>query len=171
MQYHLQTQSIYRANLERSFKAPVLSDISKVHTGYGFMPKITHASEDKDWGETGSIKRIFGAKSLAFRGGEMGTDQILKRIKNELWVLEVSNFKTWLLGFYKFTIYWRTTALSENQTLINYECTMHAKGISLVPLQWIFANWFYKRYMKKVLDNVRLLAEGDEPFRDKQDYQ
>jgi 2-succinyl-5-enolpyruvyl-6-hydroxy-3-cyclohexene-1-carboxylate synthase len=34
-------QTIYHCSLERAFKTPMLCDVSKVHTGYGIMPKVT----------------------------------------------------------------------------------------------------------------------------------
>ena len=44
---------MYNCSLERAFKAPMLCDVTKVHTGMGLMPKIIATSDDKDWGKPG----------------------------------------------------------------------------------------------------------------------
>ena len=40
-------KTIYHCSLERAFKTPMLCDVSKVHTGFGIMPKVTHCTEDE----------------------------------------------------------------------------------------------------------------------------
>ena len=39
--------TIYECSLERAFKTPMLSDVSKIHTGFGIMPKVTHTTDDR----------------------------------------------------------------------------------------------------------------------------
>jgi hypothetical protein len=34
-------KTIFNCSLERAFKTPMLCDVSKVHTGFGVMPKVT----------------------------------------------------------------------------------------------------------------------------------
>lgn len=41
--------TIYNCSLERAFKTPMLCDVSKVHTGFGIMPKVTHCTNDENW--------------------------------------------------------------------------------------------------------------------------
>ena len=65
MIFKVKAEAIYKCSLERAFKTPMLCDVSKIHTGYGVMPKVTHATEDEDWGKPGSSKKIFAAKSLS----------------------------------------------------------------------------------------------------------
>ena len=43
-------------DLPRAFKTPMLCDISKVHTGYGFIPKVSHCTDDENWGKPGFSK-------------------------------------------------------------------------------------------------------------------
>jgi hypothetical protein len=50
MQFKVAITTIYNCSLARAFKSPMLCDISKVHTGFGLMPKITHSSDYSDWG-------------------------------------------------------------------------------------------------------------------------
>ena len=50
--------TIYNSSLEQAFKTPLLCDVSKVHTGYGIMPKVTHCTEDENWGKVGSTKKF-----------------------------------------------------------------------------------------------------------------
>jgi hypothetical protein len=56
--------SVYTCSLERAFKTPMLCDIAKVHTGYGFMPRVTHVTEDEGWGKPGFSKKVYVARSL-----------------------------------------------------------------------------------------------------------
>ncbi len=164
MDFKIHTTTIYNCSLERAFKAPILCDVTKVHTGYGLMPAVTKTTNDENWGKVGSIKNIYAAKSLTFKGGEVSTDQIIERIENKYWKVEVGNFKSWMLNIWKFTFEWTTNEIEPNKIKINYDYTIHGKGVLLIPFQWLFANVFYKRYMKQVLENVRKMAEGNEPF-------
>jgi hypothetical protein len=164
MDFKIHTKAIYNCSLERAFKAPILCDVTKVHTGFGLMPKVTKTTNDEDWGKVGSIKNVYAGKSLTFKGGEVSTDQVIERIENRYWKVEVGNFKSWMLNIWKFTFEWTTTELEPNKIQINYDYTIHGKGYVFIPFQWLFANVFYTRYMKQVLENVRKMAEGDEPF-------
>lgn len=164
MDFKIHTKAIYNCTLERAFKAPILCDVTKVHTGFGLMPAVAKTTNDENWGKVGSIKNIYAAKSLTFKGGEVSTDEVLERAENKYWKVEVGNFKSWMLNIWKFTFEWTTTELEPYKILINYDYTIHGKGIVFIPFQWLFANVFYTRYMKHVLENVRKMAEGDEPF-------
>ncbi|MDX2070654.1 MAG: hypothetical protein SFV55_19660 [Haliscomenobacter sp.] len=157
-------KTIYHCSLERAFKAPMLCDVSKVHTGYGIMPKVTHCTEDEDWGQPGSSKRVFVAPSFSQPGGEASMDRVIERIENQYWNIEVSEFKAWMLGFSKFVGEWRTTELEPGKILIEYTYTLHAEVVWLYPLNWLFTKTFWRVYMKRVLENVRKMAEEDEAF-------
>lgn len=164
MDFKIRATAIYNCSLERAFKAPILCDVTKVHTGFGLMPAVTKTTNDENWGKVGSIKNIHAAKSFVFKGGEVATDEIIERIENKFWKVEVGNFKSWMLNIWKFTFEWTTTEIESNKIQINYDYTIHGKGILLIPFQWLFAKLFYKGYMRQVLENVRKMAEGDELF-------
>lgn len=142
-------KTIYHCSPERAFKAPMLCDVSKVHTGYGLMPRVTHCTEDENWGQPGSSKKVFVAPSLTQPGGEASTDRVIERIANQYWKIEVSEFKSWMLGFTKFVGEWKTMELEPNKILIEYTYTMHADGIWLYPLNWLFTKVFWKKYMDR----------------------
>ncbi|HOY06515.1 MAG TPA: hypothetical protein PLO67_13990 [Saprospiraceae bacterium] len=158
-------QTIYNCSLERAFKTPMLCDVSKVHTGFGVMPRVTHCTEDKSWGKPGESKKVFAAPSLTFKGGESSTDKVIERRENEYWKIEVSDFKAWMLGFSKFVGEWKTSELEENKILIEYTYTMHSDIIWLYPLNWLFTKTFWRIYMKRVLENVRKMAYSNEPYQ------
>ena len=157
-------QTIYNCSLERAFKTPMLCNISKVHTGFGLMPKVTHCTEDENWGKSGYLKKVFVAKSLTQKGGWASTDQVIERIENKYWKIEVSNFQSWMLGFSKFVGEWETTEMEPNKILIRYTYTLHSDTALLYPLNWLFANTFWSVYMKRVLENIRTLAYQNEPY-------
>lgn len=164
MQTRTQITTIFNCSIERAFKTPMLCDVSKIHTGFGIMPKVTHCTEDENWGQPGGSKKVFVDKSLTYKGGEASTDTVIERIENQYWKIEVSDFKSWMLDFSKFTGEWKTTELESNKILIEYTYTMHSDVDLLYPLNWLFTKTFWRIYMKRVLENVRKLAYKNEPY-------
>ena len=164
MQTITKVTTIFNCSLERAFKTPMLCDVSKVHTGYGIMPKVTHCTDDDNWGQPGFTKKVFVAKSLTQKGGWASLDKIIERRENKYWKFEVSDFQSSLLGFSKFVGEWQTTEIDSNKILIEYSYTLHSDIALLYPLNWLFANTFWKKYMKRVLENVRQMAISNEPY-------
>jgi len=142
----------------------MLCDVSKVHTGYGMMPKVTHCTEDEHWGKPGSSKKIYVAKSLTQKGGFASVDKVLERNENKYWKIEVGEFQAWMLGFSRFTGEWQTTEIEKNKIQIEYTYTLHSEIALLYPLNLLFAETFWRRYMKRVLENVREMAYRHEPY-------
>ena len=62
MKVSIKVTTIYQCSLERAFKTPMLCDVSKVHTGFGIMPKVTHCMGDDNWGQPGYGKKVFVTK-------------------------------------------------------------------------------------------------------------
>jgi Polyketide cyclase / dehydrase and lipid transport len=142
----------------------MLCDISKVHTGFGIMPKVTHCTDDEHWGKPGYSKKIFVTKSLTQKGGWASVDKIIERTDNQYWKIEVTDFKSWMFGFSKFVGEWKTTELETNRILIEYSYTLHADIPLLYPFNWLFAKTFWRIYMKRVLENIRRMAYNNEPY-------
>lgn len=165
MTFQVTVTSIYNCSLERAFKTPLLCNVSKVHTGFLFMPKVTHVSDDKNWGQPGSSKKIYAAKSLTQKGGFVSMDTVIERNENQYWKFQVHHFQSWMLGFYKFVGEWNTKELQAETVLITYTYTLYANQFLLYPLNWLFANTFWKIYMKRVLNNVHEMARNDEPYQ------
>lgn len=157
--------TIYNCSLERAFKTPLLCDVAKVHTGYGIMPKVTHCTDDENWGQVGASKKVYAAKSLTQQGGFASEDKVLERVENAYWRFEVSNFQSWMLGFSRFTGEWRTTETEAGKIRVDYTYTLHADVPLLYPLNWLFANTFWKTYTKQVLNNVKQLAYNNESYQ------
>lgn len=164
MKFKVKVTTIYECSIERAFKTPMLCDVSKVHTGFGLMPKVTHTTDDKDWGKPGSTKKVYAAKSATQKGGFASVDKVIERIENKYWKIEVSDFQSWMLGFYKFVGEWETTELGPNKVQVDYTYTLHSNAAIFYPLNWLFAELFWKTYMKQVLDNVRKLAYSRAPY-------
>ena len=164
MKISVKISSIFECSLERAFKTPMLCDISKVHTGFGLMPKVTHCTEDENWGKPGHTKKVFVAKSWTQKGGFASIDKVIERIENRYWKIEVSAFQAWMLGFSTFEGEWQTTEIEPNKILVEYTYTLHADTALLYPLNWLFAKTFWKTYMKQVLENVRQLAYDKAPY-------
>lgn len=164
MKFKVKVDTVYNCSLERAFKTPMLCDVSKVHTGLGIMPKVTHCTEDEGWGKPGATKKVHVGGSLTQKGGRGSMDKVIERVENEYWKIEVSNFQSWMLGFSKFDGEWKTTELETNKILIEYTYILHAKTPLLYPINWLFAKTFWKTYMKQVLENIRIMTENKEPY-------
>ncbi len=161
----IKVSTIYNCSLERAFKTPFLCDVSKIHTGYGIMPKVTHCTNDESWGQVGSSKKVFVTKSMTQKGGFGSVDKIIERIENKYWRIEVNDFQSWMLGFSRFTGEWQTTEIEKDKIVIEYTYTLHSDIVLLYPLNWLFAKTFWKTYMKRVLENVRQMAYDNEPYK------
>ena len=164
METSVKVTSIYNCSLERAFKTPMLCDISKVHTGYGIMPKVTHCSDDENWGQPGFTKKVYASKSLMQKGGFASVDKVIERIENKYWKIEVNEFQVWMLGFSKFVGEWQTTEIERNKILVEYTYTLHSDIALLYPINWLFARTFWKIYMYSVLENVKRMAYNNEAY-------
>ena len=142
----------------------MLCDVTKIHTGYGVMPKVTHTTNDENWGKVGSSKKIYVGKSFSQKGGFASMDSIIKRVENEYWVIQVDEFQSWMLGFYKFIGEWKTTKIEERKILVEYTYSLYSKNPMYYLFNWIFAKTFWKIYMKRVLENIRIMAMNNEPY-------
>lgn len=157
--------TIYECSLERAFKTPILCDLSKIHTGFGIIPRVTHTTDDKDWGKLGSSKKVYFAKSITQKGGFASVDNIIERTENQRWVIQVDNFQSWMLSFYKFVGTWETKELEDKKIQINYTYHLHASNPIFFPCCWIFGKTVWKMYMKRVLENIRKMAYLNEPYQ------
>ena len=160
----IKVSTIYKCSLERAFKVPMLCDISKIHTGFGMIPKVTHTLADQNWGKSGSSKKVYMAKSLFQKAGFSSVDHVIERIENHYWMIQVDDFQSWTLGFYKFVGTWKTIPIEENKIQVEYTYFLHSKNMILYPLQWIFGKTLWKVYMKRVLENIRILIHCAEPY-------
>lgn len=165
MEIKLKVTANYTSSLERAFKTPLLCDVSKIHTGYGLMPRITHCTDDHSWGQVNSSKKIHAATSLFHKGGFASVDTILQRIENNYWEFMVHDFQSPMLGFTKFVGGWKTTAIKPGNVLVEYTYILHAGSPLLYPLNWLFAHTFWKLYMKRILKIVEQLALNNEPYK------
>ena len=165
MEIKVKVSTTYKCSLERAFKTPLLCDVSKVHTGFGLMPKVTHSTDDENWGQIGSRKKVHAAKSLTQKGGFASVDKVFERIENDYWKFQVDDFQSWMLGFYKFVGEWKTTEIEPNNILVEYTYTLHSDNPLFYPLNWLFAKTFWETYMKHILENVRQMAYNNEPYK------
>ncbi len=93
MQCNVSITTIYKCSLERAFKTPILCDVSKIHTGYGIRPNVTHCTEGENWGKPSSSKKGFVVKCFTQNGGWASIDNCIQRIENKYWRLEIDNFQ------------------------------------------------------------------------------
>lgn len=142
----------------------MLCDVTKIHTGYGLTPRVTHTTDDDDWGKIGSSKKIHVDKSITQKGGYASMDTVIERIENEYWKIQVDDFQSWMAGFYKFVGEWKTTEVEKGKVLVEYSYTLHSDQPLFYPLNWLFARVFWKVYMRRVLNNIKEMAYNEEPY-------
>ena len=164
MTFHVKVTTIFNCSLERAFKTPMLCDVSKIHTGFLFMPKVTHCEDDENWGKPGYSKKVYVASSLTQKGGFASMDSVLEREEKQYWKIEVSDFQSWILGFHKFIGEWKTTELKPNEIQVEYTYSLYANQPLLYPINWVFAKLFWKIYMKRVIKNIKKMAYNNEPY-------
>ena len=133
--------TIYECSLERAFKTPLLCDVSKIHTGFVIMPKVTHTTDDKDWGKVGSCKKVYVAKSITQKGGFGSVDNLIERKENQYWIIQVDNFQSWMLSFYKFVGRWE---------MKKYELTTHTVYILTIFYFSLFVGFLEKLFGKRI---------------------
>lgn len=164
MQISTEISTIFETTLERAFKTPMLCDITRIHSGYGITPKVTHCTEDAHWGKPGGSRKVFMAKTPFFKGGESSLDTVLERKENEYWKIEISDFKSPSMGFTKFQGEWFTRPLSPGKVAIGYRYTLFSDRVLLYPFHWLFTKTIWRKYMRHVMENVRTLALEEAPY-------
>lgn len=156
--------TIFRTDLERAFKSPMLCDVARVHTGSIVTPKVTHCTDDGTWGRVGGSRRIHMAKTPLFKGGEASLDRVLERRENAYWKIEVCEFTSWSMGFTKFQGEWSTDQLADGGIRVRYRYTLFSASRVFYPLHWLFTKWIWRTYMKQALENVRALTVEKAPY-------
>jgi hypothetical protein len=64
MELKTKVLTTYKCSLKGAFITPILSDVSKIHTGYGIIPYVTHCTKDENWGKVGSRKKFMWINHL-----------------------------------------------------------------------------------------------------------
>ena len=70
-----------------------------------------------------------------------------------------------MLGFSRFTGEWQTTEIGVNKIFIEYKYFLRSGAPLLYPLNWLFAELFWKAYVKRVLSNVKQMIYDNEPYK------
>lgn len=165
MSLRVSLTTTYNTSLERAFKTPFLCDISKVHSGFLTMPRITHCLNSEHWGQPGDTKRACTTPSFLFKNGEVLTDTILERRENAYWKIRVDDFSVWAMGFTHFEGEWQTRELSQGTIEVVYTYTLIGGPRWLLPAQWLFAQTMWRAYMHHILENIRKMIAGNEPYQ------
>ena len=91
-------------------------------------------------------------------------DNVIDRVENEYWKIEINQFAVWMLGFSKFVGEWQTKELSKDKILVKYAYTLYSDLPLLYPLNWLFTKLYWRTYMKQVIKNIRTLIDNKEPY-------
>jgi hypothetical protein len=159
-----QVTSLFYCSLERAFKTPILGDATKFHTGFGFLPPVTHFTEDETWGKPNGYRMAQIDKSVLFNEGVLAKDIVVKREDNKYWKWEVNNFRQWRMGFEKFQGEWFVKDNANGTIGIVYAYSLYTRNILLFPFHWLFTKTIWNQYMKHAIQNIKLIAESEAPF-------
>ena len=164
MQTKTKVTATFNCSLERAFKSPMLCDVTKVHTGYGMMPRVSHCTEDENWGKIGGSRKVFTAETLFFKGGEAALDTVIDRQENKYWKIEICDFKYWAMGFTRFVGEWSTSGNKDGTVEVTYAYTLFSKSVLGYPFHWFITKIVWRLYMQHALDNILKLACDNEPY-------
>lgn len=128
------------------------------------MPKVTHCTNDESWGKIGGTRIAHFAPGLLSKKGGTALDKVLERRENDYWKIEVGELDPPMLGIQKFVGEWTTKPNSDGTVTIIYRYTLHTKSALAYPFHWLLTKIAWRIYMRHVLENVRKMAEGNEPF-------
>jgi hypothetical protein len=156
--------SYFHCSLERAFKTPILGDATKIHTGYGFFPEVTHFTDDKTWGKPGGHRMVQVKKNMLYATGFWAKDVTHERKENEYWRWELNDFKQWKMGFKKFIGEWRVVDQKDGTILITYSYTIYSNNLIIFPIHWLFTKSIWNSYMKHAMENIKFLAESEAPL-------
>ena len=158
MQHRTSVRAIFHCSLERAFKSPMLCDVTKVHSGWLMMPKVTHCEGDATWGRTNGSRRVFIQGNFFYKGGEAALDTVLERTENRYWKIEISNLRYFLFGITRLQGEWATKEIEKERIEVTYSYTLFSNEWALYPLHWFIVKVIWRRYMRHVMENVRVLA-------------
>lgn len=164
MQTTTKISATFDTTLERAFKSPMLCDITKVHTGYGITAKVTHCTEDENWGKIGGSRKVHLGKSLTVKAGETTLDKVLAREENHYWKIEICAFSSRMFGFEKFQGEWITTRQPDGKIHVQYVYSLFSNSLIFYPFHYLFTKLVWRIYMKHTLENVRKLAMNKSPY-------
>lgn len=164
MHYKTQVKGKFKCSLERAFKTPMLCDVTKVHSGFLFMPRVTHCTEDENWGKTGGSRKVFMEKNIFFKGGEAALDTVLIRKENKYWKIEISDFKMPFIGIEKLQGEWEVQENEKGTVQVIYTYHLFSKHSWMYLFHWYFTKTIWKMYMKHAMENIREMAYINEPY-------
>ena len=153
--------STFHCSLERAFKTPILGDATKIHTGYGIFPAVTHFTDDKTWGKPGGFRMVHVKKNIIYITGLWAKDITIERKENKYWKWELNNFRQWKMGFQKFVGEWLVENQKDGTILITYTYSLYSNNIFIYPLHWLFTKFMWNKYMKHAMKNIKFLAETE----------
>ena len=154
----------FQCSMERAFKTPILGDATKILTGFGVIPPVTHFTDDETWGSVLG-KRIPHAKPNFFsKGGAIGIDTVLVRTENTYWKWEVKDFMQPSLGFTAFQGELLFSDLGNGSIEVKWRYTLFSNVLALYPIQWLFTKVFWKGQMRRGIRNMKVLAETEAPY-------
>jgi len=140
----------------------MLSDLAKVHTGFGIIPAVANGHNEFVWGQPGNTKLVDMAPTW-FSKKLTARDTIVAREENHYWKWVVSEFSKFGMGFQRFEAEWWVWERSPRSIEVVYRYTNYAHS-AFYPFHWMITKTIWRAYMRHVLQNVKRLAEGDEPF-------
>jgi hypothetical protein len=156
----VQVNAVFKCDLERAFKIPILGDATKFLRGYFVLPAVVAFEDDETWGREGGSRYPIAAKNMFTKGGKTGFDQIYKREENKYWNWGVTEIEVFVFGITKFE---GELFFAEKEDGIHVQWIYHGTcGSALMrPFAWVFFKWLWKKNIKKGISYMKEAAEGN----------
>lgn len=150
---------IIHSTLENCFKTPIYGDVRKIMTGYLILPASEGVTDDNSWANPMG-KRIV----IAF-GKPLCTEQIVVREENMYWKYELVNFQQSSFFFTnKVTGEIKVSKIKSNQCELSTTYSFYSNGIISKFICFLFVHILWSGLQKKGLNNIKKLAENNEPY-------
>lgn len=164
MKVVISAKSTFNCSLERAFKTPILGDATKFLVGYGIIPAVVKFTKDRTWGKEGGQRIPHASKTLLFKGGEIGLDEIYTRDENKYWKWGVSKFYQWSMGFSEFQGELFFDEIEKGNIKVHWKYALHSNYKLAYPFHWLFGNLFWKRQMEIGILKMKEYAESNIEF-------
>jgi hypothetical protein len=156
--------STFHCSTETAFKMPILGDATKIHTGYGLLPSVSHFADDSTWGKPGGYRMVHVKKNLLYKAGLWAKDIIVERNENKYWKWELNNIEQRPMGFKKMEGEWLVEDNNDGTVLITYTYSLYSANAFIYPFHWLFTKLVWHKYMQHATANISAMIATRSPY-------
>ena len=150
---------------ERAFGVALLGDATRVMSGYGPVPPVSHFTHDESWGQVGSSRIPHTSGNFLAKPGPVGFDQILSRVENEHWSWQMTDLEHTAFFFLNRAMGEYSVDDNGDGTIsVTWTYYMYPSRSVLFPLTWLFVRSVWAGVMRRGIRAMQEQAESNVPF-------